>query len=337
MAILVTGGTGFIGRRLVECLARQGERVHVLDVAAGTASKGRNEGAKFFSGDIQNPDDVEGAMAGCDRVYHLAAYAKNWAPNEQLFVEVNVDGAQVVFDAALKLNVKKVVHTSSNVALGPSNGAQVEEFSKRSEEFFTAYERSKFLSEKLVKKYVQRGLDVVIVNPTRVFGPGPLNESNSVTKMIQWYLQGKWRVILGNGLMVGNYVYVDDLVNGYVLAMKHGRTGERYILGGENVSFNGFFERLSEVSNQHYRMLHVPGRFAMAFSRVEEFRSRHFRHFPLITPGWVRTFLSDWANSCGKAQRELGYSITPLNAALRNTINWLEESAQDRTLSTEGR
>ena len=337
MAILVTGGTGFIGSRLVDRLVKQGDTVHVLDITVGNVEGDGVEGARYFTGDIMNPGDVERAMTGCDRIYHLAAYAKNWAPDDRTFFDVNVGGAKVVLETALKLKVARVVHTSSNVALGPSNGVQIEETSQRTKDFFTPYEHSKFLSERLVERYAQRGLDVVIVNPTRVFGPGPLNESNSVTKMISWYLSGRWRFVLGDGKMVGNYVYVKDLIEGYIGAMKFGKAGERYILGGENISFDGFFGMLSKVSGRYFRMVHLPSRLAMYFSQLEEFRSRHFHHYPLITPGWARTFLSDWANSCGKAQRELGYSITPLSQALKETIDWLSEATGAKGLPAVGR
>jgi nucleoside-diphosphate-sugar epimerase len=326
MKILVTGGSGFIGSRLVSHLTERGEEVHVLDLPNATEKRIQLDSVRVYSGSITNPVDVGQALEGCDRILHLAAYARNWAPEEQTFYDVNVRGTDVVLAAALKHGIRKVVHTSSNAALGPSNGVLTSESTHRSGEFFTPYERSKYLSEKLVRRYVERGLNVVIVNPTRVFGPGPINESNSVTKMIAWYLEGKWRWILGDGMTVGNYVYVDDLIEGYVRAMEYGISGENYILGGENVSFNDFFDMLSSVAKRRHRMLHLRGWLAMAFSRIEEFRSRHFRHYPLITSGWARTFLADWANSCGKAERDLGYVITPLREAMAKTVQWIEQN-----------
>jgi nucleoside-diphosphate-sugar epimerase len=324
MATLVTGGTGFIGSRLVAHLVERGETVHVLDVLSEVPRQLFNDRMRYFSGSIENCEDVRKAMSGCDKVYNLAAYAKNWAPDDQTFDDVNVQGTENVLAVAMSLDVKKVVHTSSNVALGPSNGVQVDECSSRHTDFYTPYERSKYLSEQTVQRYVKSGLCIVIVNPTRVFGPGPLNESNSVTKMIDWYLQGKWRLVPGNGSMIGNYVFVDDLIDGYVRAMQFGRPGERYILGGENISFNGFFDVLSDVSGHKYRMIHLPAWLAKSFALLEEFRSRHFNHYPMITPGWAKTFLCDWANSCAKAKKDLGYVITPLDKALRITADWLK-------------
>ena len=327
MNTLVTGGNGFIGRRLVSELLRRGEQVHVLDLADSSTSMQNSERLKIFSGSILNAVDVDRAMQGCDRVYHLAGYARNWAPDEQTFFDVNVGGTKQVLESAMKNNIKTVVHTSSNVTLGPSNGTEVDELTQRPNEFLTPYEKSKYLSECLVRNYVTRGLDVVIVNPSRVFGPGPLTESNSVTKMMAWYREGKWRLLLGDGRMVGNYVYINDLVAGYIRAMDYGRPGQNYILGGENVSFNDFFRLLLGETKRRYRMLHLPSTLAVAFSEFEALRSKYTRHYPLITCGWARTFLTNWANSCDKARRELGYVITPLREAMRETFEWLDQTA----------
>lgn len=181
MSILVTGGTGFIGTRLVNALTSQGETVHILDLAPVSSCTSANPNVVYFTGTITDRAIVESAMTGCDRVFHLAAYALNWAPEEETYYDINVHGVEVILSVAKELNVRRIVHTSSNVALGPSNGVQVDEHSPRTGRFFTPYEEWKYYSEQLVQKYVEDGLDVVIVNPSRVFGPGPLNESNSVT------------------------------------------------------------------------------------------------------------------------------------------------------------
>ena len=151
--------------------------------------------------------------------------------------------------------------------------------------------------------------------------------------MIDWYLQGKWRVVLGDGDMVGNYVFVDDLIDGYLRAMNYGKAGERYILGGENVSFDEFFDVLSEVSGRRFRMFHLPARIARLFARIEEWRSRHLRRYPMITPGWAETFLANWANSCNKAKRNLGYRVTPLRSAFEQTIKLLQEQSASPTVA----
>ncbi len=325
MKALVTGATGFIGRHLVERLANKGVTVRVLCRRTADVSSFKRREIEICWGDVLDGSTVEAAVRGCDQVFHLAAFAQGWAKDPQAFFETNVGGLQNVLSAAQRASVEKVVYTSSSVTLGPSNGTPAAESSPRSQEFFTDYEHSKSVAEQEALSYVRSGLNVVIVCPTRVFGPGVLSVANSVTKMVQQYLKGKWRFILGDGNGIGNYVYVEDVVDGHLLAMEKGRAGERYLLGGENASYDEFFEIVAEVSGRRYKLFHVPMSLALLTSEIEEFRGKHFKHHPLITPGWVRTFIADWAFSTEKAQSELGCKITPLREALAMTIKWLQQ------------
>lgn len=323
MKILITGGTGFIGTRLAKVLANRGELVNVLCRSSADTSFLLHPNIRIIEGDILDRVSLDKAIEECDRVYHLAAYAKNWAKTLETFLNINVGGLKNVLEAAKNHSVKKIVFTSSALTLGPSNGVPVSESIHRKSDCFTDYEFSKIKAERLVQEYVQQGLSIVIVNPTRVFGPGLLNEGNSVTKMIDLYLRGKWRLVLGNGSAVGNYVFVDDVVRGHIGAMEYGRTGERYILGGENLSFNKFFEYVSELGQRTHRMIHIPRPLAMVFATTEKLRAEWFNHYPLITPGWVKIFINDWACSTEKAEKEIHYRITPFRDALRQTIEWL--------------
>jgi nucleoside-diphosphate-sugar epimerase len=325
--VLVTGATGFIGARLTHFLCSQGLEVRALCRSTSDISVFSNNPVQIFWGDVVDLPSVERAVDGCDYVFHLAGYAKNWAKNPRTFYEVNVIGTENVMIASKKAKVKKVVLTSSCVTFGISNSKPKKESDLRTADFYCDYERTKFYAEQLVSDYVRSGLPVVIVNPTRVFGPGLLTEANSVTKMIQQYLQGKWRLILADGHALGNYVFVEDIIRGHWLALKQGRPGKKYILGGENLSLNMFFRLLEEVSSRHYRMIHVPLWIALAFSKVAILLAKWFGLYPLITPDWVRVFVADWAFSSEKAHKELGYSITPFREALHKTLLWLKQSA----------
>ncbi len=325
MSILVTGATGFIGTHLVKLLARRGETVRILCRPSSDVSILNKTNIQICRGDLLDSSSIESALQGCKRLFHLAAYARVWAKNPQIFLETNVRGMKNVLEAALKSGVGRVVLTSTSVTLGPSENQAVNETTERKADFFTEYERSKFIAEQEALQYVAKGLDLVIVNPSRVFGPGLLNESNSVTKMIYLYLTGKWRWILGNGKRVGNYAFVNDVVQGHLLAMEAGRTGEKYILGGENVSYNDFFQILSNFSSRKYKLFHIPSALALTFAEFEKLKAAWFGKTPLITPGWIKTFLVNWAFSSAKAQSQLGYTITPLSLALETTVTWLKE------------
>jgi nucleoside-diphosphate-sugar epimerase len=325
MKALVTGATGFIGRHLVERLVNKGATVRVLCRRTADVSSFTRPNIEICWGDVVDGSAVEAAVQGCDQVFHLAAFAQGWAKDPRIYFDINVGGLQNVLSVAQRASVEKVVYTSSSVALGRSNGTPVNESCPRPQEFLTVYEQSKYVAEQKALCYVRSGLNVVIVCPTRVFGPGVLSEANSLTRMVQQYLDGKWRFILGDGNGIGNYVYVHDVVEGHLLAMERGRPGERYLLGGENASYNEFFEIVAELSGRRYRLFHVPGFLALLTSEVEKFRGKHSKHHPLITPAWVRTFIADWAFSTEKAQAELGCKITPLREAVAMTIEWLQQ------------
>jgi len=194
---------------------------------------------------------------------------------------------------------------------------------------FTEYEKSKSIMEERTNKYVREGLNVVIVNPTRVYGPGLLSESNAVTRVIKDYMRGKWRIMPGNGRRTGNYAFIDDVVTGHVLAMKKGMSGERYILGGENQSYESFFQHVKEISKMSYRLHYIPYFIMLVAAYVQLFLARVLNKQPQVTPGLVKKYLYDWDTSSSKAIKELGYEITPLPVAVQRTINWLRDPANN--------
>ncbi len=324
MAIFVTGGTGFIGRILVKKLTSRGEDVHLLARPTSDLSELRNPNIRIFSGDVTEKESIGKAMAGCSQVYHLAAYAQGYAKDTSLYSRVNVEGLRNVLDAALDSGVCRIVFASTSVTFGPSSDQAHDENSARDELFFhTEYERSKYMAEKVALDYVRRGLSVVIVNPTRVYGPGKLTEANSVTRMIQMYMRPRICLILGKGREIGNYVFVDDVVEGLLLAMACGGTGERYLLGGENMTLVGFYNLLRKITQKKALRMYVPARLASAIGRFEEWTARRLGASPLITREWVNNFLVDWAFSSEKARDELGYRFKSLEEGLPLTVAWL--------------
>jgi farnesol dehydrogenase len=326
MTSLITGGTGFIGERLVSRLIAREESVRVLCRTFTPSMDGTGSLLERIHGDVLDTSSLARALEGCDRVYHLAGYARGWSRTPSTYFDVNVRGTRNVLEAARRAGVRKVVVTSTAMTIGPSNGSHSCESTHRLEPMRTVYEQSKLDAELVAYEFVNRGLDVVVVNPTRVFGPGKLNEGNSATRMIKLYLDGLWRLVPGDGNAAGNYAFVDDVTRGHILAMEHGHPGERYILGGRNVTYNEFFSAVSKAAGKHRGLLHIPAAVAVASAYTDEFRARLFRGYPSITPGWVRTFLLNNAYSSAKAESDLGYSITPLEEALDATVRWLRQT-----------
>jgi nucleoside-diphosphate-sugar epimerase len=332
VSIFVTGATGFIGTKLVNELVRLGYTVHALSRSTSNRDGLENERIKLVTGDILDKDSLRRGMEGCEQVYHLAAYAKNWAKDQSTYDSFNLTGLKNVLDAAKESGVKQVVYTSTIVVFGPTPPGVVgdEEMPRITDYYYTEYEASKVRADVEARKYAADGFPVVIVNPTRVYGPGKLTEGNSVSRMIDMYDRGRLPALMNHGKDVGNYVLVDDLVQGHILAMEKGRIGERYILGGENVSLKRFFELVDEVSGKKHMQFNLPPRLALSYSRLEELKAEWLGVYPQITPGWVETYLQDWAYSSAKAVRELGYKITPLKEGIRLTYEWIVQQRKKR-------
>jgi nucleoside-diphosphate-sugar epimerase len=330
--VFVTGSTGFIGTALANELVRRGHAVHALVRAASNTDGLTHQHISKVRGDILDPESLVRGLRGCTQVYHLAAYAKSWARDPTTFFRQNVEGTKNVFQAAQEAGVRRMVFTSTIVVFGPTSPGLVadESMPRMTQDYCTEYEESKTIAEQEVLKLAATGLPVVIVNPTRVYGPGKLTEGNSVSLMLDRYQRGKFPFLLNEGKDVGNYVLVDDLVQGHILAMEKGRLGERYILGGENISLKGLLDMVDEETGQRHRQIHLPPRLALLYSALEQKKAEWFGLYPQVTPGWVRTFLQDWAYCSAKAERELGYQITPLREGIRKTLDWIRNRKEKK-------
>jgi nucleoside-diphosphate-sugar epimerase len=325
MRIFITGTTGFIGINLALKLAEAGFIVHALYRSSQKVSRIKHKNIKLFKGDIVDRDSLLHAMKSCQQVYHLGAFAKVWTKYPETYFKVNVEGTKNVIETALRLGIKKIVITSTAGVLGPSNGKPQDEDSIRYSDFLNEYESSKFIMENLINRYLKKGIQIVIVNPARVYGPGSLSAPNAATKIIKAYLEGKWRIIPGDGRKIGNYAFIDDVVNGHILAMEKGQSGEKFNLGWINASYSDFFSLLAEVSGKKRRLVKAPIPLMVHASGLLTILTRLSGGSPPITPKWVKKYLHDWAVSSEKAQKELGYSITPLKEGLEKTIEWLKQ------------
>ena len=254
----------------------------------------------------------------------MAALAKPWSKDKSLPFRVNVQGTENILKASQKAGVKRFVFTSSAAVIGPSPGEEpIDENFVRTVPFFNEYEKTKHLAENLVREYSRGGMETVIVNPTRVFGPGKLSKSNAVTVMIDRYSRGKWRIKPGDGSCVGNYVFIDDVVNGHILASVKGRPGESYLLGGDNLTFNRFFDMVAVAAGKRRLLVPFPVRLMIMAAAVLEWQVTLTNIPPMITVPWVKKYMNHWSLSSNKAVSELGYSITPFADGVEKTFQWL--------------
>jgi farnesol dehydrogenase len=324
MNIFITGGTGYIGAHLIKELISNGHKIHALVRDIEKAAPLPKEGLLLFKGDLSDKESIKEAMKGCDQVYHMAGTTSVWEKDRSKYYTINVKGTRNIMDAALEHKVKRVVFTSTAGVLGPSYGGIVTELKCRNLDFLIEYESSKAMAESLVKSYVlEKGLDAVIVSPTRVFGPVLCGEPASITKLISKYTKGKWRIIPGDGSKIGNYVFVDDVVKGQILAMANGVKGGTYILGGENHSYNAFFKILKEESGIDYHLIKTNVGLQLIFAHLNEFYAILRNKKPAITTKWVHRCNYDWEVSPNKAVEELQLKITPLREGIKKTLKSL--------------
>ena len=328
----VTGGTGFLGGQLCDALLARGDSVAML-VRPSSRLAGNSILNKSLSGviigDILDRDSLMAGMEGAEFCFHLAAMAKVWASRKDDFYRVNVEGTKNVLEAAVASGIQKLVFVSTAGIYGPSqNGADViDESGKFERRQKTHYECSKYEAELLVKEFAAAGkLDATIVNPTRIFGPGALSDSNVVTTVLVRILQRQTQ-FLPSSNAVGNYVFVGDVVRGMLAAMASGQPGRNYILGGENTSWNELVQLMHDVTQQPNRVRLIPAALVNLIALLSELRAKILRWPPKITTAFVRKYKASYYLTSERAKVELGYSPVTLDEGLSRTVRWLENNS----------
>jgi farnesol dehydrogenase len=332
MKVLVTGGTGFLGRRIVSELA---PRHSLRLLVRPTASRERfPAGAEFAEGDVTDRASLDKAIAGCDAVIHAAALVKILAPGEQ-FDRVNVGGVGNVLQAAEAADsVGKLVYVSSFIALGPTEagpgGVLDESAEVRDRAWINHYERTKALADRRARQAIAEGAPLNVVYPGVIYGPGEMTEGNIVVRHILDLVHRRLPALIGSPARRWNYVHVDDVARGVALTLENGAPGARYVLGGDNVTlkeFYGLVERLTGVPVPKHRM---PDGLAKAAGAVQKAWAQLRGTTPQLTPDLVEIYRHDWAYSSKRAETELGYTWRRLEDGLATTLAWLKESGQWR-------
>jgi len=326
--VFVTGGRGFIGEQLIRRLIEEKNSIIALVRNKRTVSTdlSQHPNIEWIEGDLLDSNVVKYGIKGCNQVYHLAAFAKPWAKDKNTFAQVNIEGTLIILNACQDAQVNDVVITSSAGTFGPQQSEALITESQVPQQWFTEYERTKWESVKCCDKYLEQGMNIRFVSPTRVFGPGTLSTSNAVTKLIGNYAKGKFRFLPGDGSGIGNYAFIDDIVSGHIKAMHKGLTGENYILGGENLSYRDFFKLVANVCGKEYRMFPFPIPLMLAAAKLMEFMGDTLGIEPLITPPFVRKYAHHWGTDLTKSKKQLGYTVTPAKQAISITLNWIQQN-----------
>jgi farnesol dehydrogenase len=319
--ILLTGATGYLGSQLSSELARRGRpfRVLVRDLSRLGFDPAKVH-CEVALGDIRDEGAVARALDGAKQVIHTAALVKMWVHDARDFRRVNVEGLKGLLLAAENAGVERFVYTSSFIALGPSADSGAGETLAHRGPYSNQYERSKAEALNWLRAEGFAKFPVIALMPGVIYGPGPATEANLVGGMIGQYVKGKFPGLLGSGRQRWSFAFNADVVAAHLAALEKGRTGQAYVLGGDNRSLNEFFDVLSELTGVHRGVRHLPFAAGKVLGAIEVARAACFGQHPQITPGVVEIFKHDWVYSSAKAEKELGYCVTPLEEGLAKTL-----------------
>ncbi|MBA0883332.1 NAD-dependent epimerase/dehydratase family protein [Flavobacterium undicola] len=321
MKILITGATGQIGHKLALTLAEQNNEIHILVRNPNSFNIPKHKNIRVFQGDITDVPSISAAIKGCKQVYHVAAMVKIFNSDATQFYKINVEGTQNLLQKSLETGVEKFLFTSSCSVIGPSDGKALTENDSRTTAFSCDYDTTKSQAEKLVKEYASKGLHTVIVSPSKIYGHSCRETKDiSINKVIENFINGKITFIPKPSHLISNYCFIDDVVEGHILALNKGKSGENYILGGENISYKDFFHTIKNIAETKTKLIEIPEIFAKILSVFQWIQFYTIGKEPFITNKSIKQIFCNKIFSSDKAITHLGYKITPITEGLQHTI-----------------
>lgn len=322
MRVLVTGGAGFLGKKVVSALLAHGH-LPVLLVRGGRRP-GLPENVEVIPGDVRDAETFKSAATGCDAILHAAAMVKIWSPRIAEFDEINVGGIHNAIAAAKAHNIR-LVYTSSFMAVGPTPEMPVDESQIHPGGYRNDYERTKALADEIARRFAGEGGDIVMLYPGVVYGPGELTDGNIIAKMLADRMNGRLPGIVGPGDRYWSYAFVDDVAEGHVAALERGRKGERYFLAGDNATLTEVFAAASKRAGRNLAPRNLPYGLSRVVGRAMWLWADITGKMPDLTHQAVGIFENNWAYRSDKAVRELGYRVRPLQEGIGATVDWLIE------------
>jgi dihydroflavonol-4-reductase len=321
MLAFITGATGFLGSHVARALAGNGADLRLLVRQTSNLKNIQDLTADLVTGDLRDPASLEKGIAGCDVVFHVAADYRLWVRDPEEMYRANVEGTRATLEAARKNGVRRVVYTSSVATMGfTSKGQPADENSPVSlDNMIGPYKRSKFMAERVAIEAARGGQDVVIVNPSTPVGERDIKPTPS-GRIVVDFLKKKFPAYVDTGL---NLVDATECARGHIAALEKGRSGERYILGGENLTLKQILDKLAAITGLPSPKIRVPYVVALATGVVDElFTGRLRGREPRATIDAVRMGRKKMFVSSAKAERELGWKCIPVDDALRRAVKW---------------
>ncbi|MEK6694653.1 MAG: hopanoid-associated sugar epimerase [Nitrospirota bacterium] len=324
MKALVTGSTGFIGAAVARCLLERGVDVRVL--VRRDSDLGNLEGLNVEQayGDLRDAASLRQALTGCRQLYHVAAHYALWAPDPQIFYDINVTGTRNLMEAARDVGVERIVYTSTIGAIGlpPGGGLGTEETPVSLEQMSGHYKRSKYLAEQEVRKMANAGLPVVIVNPSAPVGARDIKPTPTGQVIVD-FMKGRMPAYIETGM---NLIDVDDVAVGHLHAMEKGRIGERYILGNRNLMLREVFALLSRLTGVPAPTIKLPRLAILPLAYANQWLSDYVTHRPPRIPlEGVKMARYVMHYDCSKAIRDLALPQTPVKVALEKAVRWFRD------------
>jgi len=317
---LVTGASGFLGWHVARCLIERGHTVRAL---LREGSRVNDLPIEPVTGDLRDPASLEHAAAGCGLVFHVAADYRLWAKDPREIYRSNVEGTRNLLAAAQKAGVERVVYTSTVGCIGiPHGGIGDEDTPVSLEQMAGHYKRSKFLAEQVALEFARAGMDVTIVNPTAPIGDHDLKPTPT-GKIVVDFLRGDMPAFIDTGL---NVVDARDTAEGHLLACEHGRKGERYILGSENLTLAQILAKLAAITGRRAPTIQLPYAVAYCAGICSTAWAEVTGRPPRVPLEAVRMARKKMWVSHEKARRELGFQPQPAEAALRRAVRWCQEA-----------
>ena len=322
MTTLVTGATGFVGSAVARALVGRGEPVRALVRRSSSRRLLQGLPVEIVTGDLDEPASCRAALEGCSALFHVAADYRLWVPQPDAMYRTNVQGTRHLLAAAADAGLSRIVYTSSVATLGlrPDHLPADETTPSTLADMVGHYKRSKFLAEQAARELVaETGLPVVIVNPAAPVGPGDARPTPTGRVVLE-AARGRIPAYVDTGL---NLVHVDDVAKGHLLAFQHGRVGERYILGGENMPLSQMLALIADLMGRRPPRLRLPAGALLPVALIAKAIARVGRgREPLITADGVRMARKPMYFTSAKAERELGYRSRPAVEGLHDAIAW---------------
>ncbi len=323
MKAFLTGATGFVGSHVARALAAGGADLRLLVRRSSRTDNIAELQAEIAFGDLRDPGFLKSAMTGCEFVFHVAADYRLWVRDPEQMYRANVEGTRAVIEAAQQSGIRRVIYCSSVATMGfTKEGKVADENSPVSlQDVVGHYKRSKFMAEQVALEAGRNGANVVVVNPTTPIGERDIKPTPT-GRIIVDFLQRKFPAYVDTGL---NLVDVKEVARGHLLAMEKAVPGERYILGGEDLTLKQVLDKLAALTGLPSPKMKVPHAVALGFAALDQFfTGTVLRKEPRATVDAVRMGRKKMFASSAKAERELGYRIVPVEHALERAVQWFQ-------------